>query len=88
MPVPLLHLELTTHITICKVKHKAVGISFYFSIIFFSISCMMSSCFYACLCEFAVSWSCSPSFSPSVGEMVVEDAAVLQCNITGLTSVS
>uniref|UniRef100_H3D5I0 Fibronectin type-III domain-containing protein n=1 Tax=Tetraodon nigroviridis TaxID=99883 RepID=H3D5I0_TETNG len=34
----------------------------------------------------AVGWSTAPSFSPLLGEMVVEDTTLLQCNITGLTS--
>ncbi|KAF3704505.1 Ankyrin repeat and fibronectin type-III domain-containing protein 1 [Channa argus] len=34
--------------------------------------------------EHAMSWSCAPSFSPLVGEMVVENTSLLQCNITGL----
>lgn len=36
----------------------------------------------------AVGWSTAPSFSPLLGEMVVEDSTLLQCNITGLTAVS
>lgn len=35
-----------------------------------------------------VSWSSNPSFSPLLGEMIVDDATQLECNITGLTSVS
>lgn len=37
---------------------------------------------------FEVSWSSNPSFSPHLGEMIVDDATQLQCNITGLTPVS
>lgn len=37
---------------------------------------------------FEVSWSGNPSFSPLLGEMIVDDATQLECNITGLTSVS
>lgn len=35
----------------------------------------------------AVGWSTAPSFSTLLGEMVVEDTTLLQCNIPGLTSV-
>lgn len=37
---------------------------------------------------FTVSWSTAVSLSPLLGETVVEDTTMLQCNITGLTSVS
>lgn len=40
------------------------------------------------MCSFAVSWSDAPLLNPVLGEMVVEDTSLLQCNITGLTSVS
>lgn len=40
------------------------------------------------VCSFAVSWSDAPLLNPLLGEMVVEDTTLLQCNITGLTSVS
>lgn len=36
----------------------------------------------------AVGWSAAPSFSPLLGELVVEDTTLLQYNITGLTAVS
>ncbi|XP_026206829.1 ankyrin repeat and fibronectin type-III domain-containing protein 1 isoform X1 [Anabas testudineus] len=39
----------------------------------------------AVVTKYKVSWSCAPSFSPLVGEMVVEDTTLLQCNITGLS---
>lgn len=35
-----------------------------------------------------VSWSSSPSLSPLLGEVLVEDTSLLQCNITDLTPVS
>lgn len=37
---------------------------------------------------FEVSWSSAPLFSPLLGETIVDDTTLLQCNITGLTSVS
>eukprot|EP00064_Thunnus_orientalis_P007862 superscaffoldBa00000897_g7884 len=40
----------------------------------------------AVVTKYKVSWSCAPSFSPLLGEMVVEDTTMLQCNISGLTS--
>ncbi|XP_034049791.1 ankyrin repeat and fibronectin type-III domain-containing protein 1 [Thalassophryne amazonica] len=40
----------------------------------------------AVVTKYKVSWSCSPSFSPLLGETMVEDITLLQCNITGLTS--
>ncbi|XP_028991252.1 ankyrin repeat and fibronectin type-III domain-containing protein 1 isoform X2 [Betta splendens] len=40
----------------------------------------------AVVTKYKVSWSCSPSFIPLAGEALVEDAALLQCTITGLTS--
>ncbi|XP_059180611.1 ankyrin-repeat and fibronectin type III domain-containing 1 [Centropristis striata] len=40
----------------------------------------------AVVTKYKVSWSTSPSLSPLLGEMLVEDTTVLQCNITGLTS--
>ncbi|XP_060951586.1 ankyrin repeat and fibronectin type-III domain-containing protein 1 [Limanda limanda] len=40
----------------------------------------------AVVTKYKVSWSSSPSFSPLLGETVVEDTDLLQCNITGLTS--
>lgn len=40
--------------------------------------------FYGC----TVSWSTAVSLSPLLGETLVEDTNMLQCNITGLTSVS
>ena len=43
---------------------------------------------FCCLCVSTVSWSSAPSLSPLLGEMVVEDTTLLQCNITGLVSVS
>ncbi|XP_049916701.1 ankyrin repeat and fibronectin type-III domain-containing protein 1 isoform X1 [Epinephelus moara] len=39
----------------------------------------------AVVTKYKVSWSSSPSLSPLLGEMVVEDTTLLQCNITGLT---
>lgn len=45
-------------------------------------------CIYENVFFSAVGWSTAPSFSPLLGEMVVEDTTLLQCNITGLTSVS
>lgn len=41
-----------------------------------------------CVFVFAVGWSCAPSFGSLLGEMLVEDISLLQCNISGLTSVS
>ncbi|CAB1443949.1 unnamed protein product, partial [Pleuronectes platessa] len=40
----------------------------------------------AVVTKYKVSWSSSPCFSPLLGETVVEDTDLLQCNITGLTS--
>uniref|UniRef100_A0A8C2Z7A9 Fibronectin type-III domain-containing protein n=1 Tax=Cyclopterus lumpus TaxID=8103 RepID=A0A8C2Z7A9_CYCLU len=40
----------------------------------------------AVVTKYKVSWSSAPSLSPLLGEMVVEDTTLLQCNITGLTS--
>uniref|UniRef100_A0A8C6ST33 Fibronectin type-III domain-containing protein n=1 Tax=Neogobius melanostomus TaxID=47308 RepID=A0A8C6ST33_9GOBI len=39
----------------------------------------------AVITKYKVSWSSSPTLSPLLGEMVVEDTTQLQCNITGLT---
>lgn len=45
--------------------------------------------FWIVLCYgFTVSWSTAVSLSPLLGETVVEDTTMLQCNLTGLTSVS
>ncbi|KAM6951317.1 ankyrin repeat and fibronectin type-III domain-containing protein 1 isoform 2-T2 [Aplochiton taeniatus] len=35
--------------------------------------------------KYKVGWSCAPSFSPMLGEVVVEDTSLLQCHIAGLT---
>ncbi|KAM3859677.1 ankyrin repeat and fibronectin type-III domain-containing protein 1 [Diretmus argenteus] len=40
----------------------------------------------AVVTKYKVGWSYSPSFSPLLGEIVVEDTTLPQCNITGLTS--
>ncbi|XP_029703127.1 ankyrin repeat and fibronectin type-III domain-containing protein 1 isoform X3 [Takifugu rubripes] len=40
----------------------------------------------AVVTKYKVGWSTAPSFSPLLGEMVVEDTTLLQCNITGLTA--
>nr|XP_020461770.1 ankyrin repeat and fibronectin type-III domain-containing protein 1-like isoform X2 [Monopterus albus] len=40
----------------------------------------------AVVTKYKVSWSSAPSFSPLLGEIVVEDTTLQQCNITGLTS--
>ncbi|XP_023196155.1 ankyrin repeat and fibronectin type-III domain-containing protein 1-like isoform X1 [Xiphophorus maculatus] len=40
----------------------------------------------AVVTKYKVCWSAAPSFSPMLGEMMVDDAAVPQCSITGLTS--
>ncbi|CAG5907725.1 unnamed protein product [Menidia menidia] len=40
----------------------------------------------AVVTKYKVSWSSSPSFSPLLGEMLVDDTSLLQCIITGLTS--
>ncbi|XP_005748523.1 uncharacterized protein ankfn1b isoform X3 [Pundamilia nyererei] len=40
----------------------------------------------AVVTKYKVSWSGNPSFSPLLGEMIVDDATQLECNITGLTS--
>ncbi|XP_037319022.2 ankyrin repeat and fibronectin type-III domain-containing protein 1 isoform X1 [Pungitius pungitius] len=40
----------------------------------------------AVVTKYKVSWSTAPSLSPLLGEMVVEDTALLQGNIAGLTS--
>ncbi|XP_069011849.1 ankyrin repeat and fibronectin type-III domain-containing protein 1 isoform X1 [Embiotoca jacksoni] len=40
----------------------------------------------AVVTKYKVSWSSDPSFSPLLGEMVVDDTTLLQCSITGLTS--
>ncbi|XP_029954749.1 ankyrin repeat and fibronectin type-III domain-containing protein 1 [Salarias fasciatus] len=40
----------------------------------------------AVVTKYKVSWSSVPSFSPLLGETVVDDTTQLQCNITGLTS--
>ncbi|KAI9536640.1 hypothetical protein NQZ68_031714 [Dissostichus eleginoides] len=40
----------------------------------------------AVVTKYKVSWSSAPSLSPLLGEMLVEDTTLLQCNITGLTS--
>ncbi|XP_053720627.1 ankyrin repeat and fibronectin type-III domain-containing protein 1 isoform X1 [Synchiropus splendidus] len=40
----------------------------------------------AVVTKYKVSWSSAPSFTPPLGEMVVEDTSLLQCDITGLTS--
>ncbi|XP_046888294.1 ankyrin repeat and fibronectin type-III domain-containing protein 1 [Hypomesus transpacificus] len=39
----------------------------------------------AVVTKYKVVWSVSPSFSPQLGELLLEDTSVLQCNITGLT---
>ncbi|TSO57263.1 Ankyrin repeat and fibronectin type-III domain-containing protein 1 [Bagarius yarrelli] len=38
----------------------------------------------AIITKYRVVWSSSPSFSPLLGEIVVEDTTLLQCEITGL----
>ncbi|XP_078793470.1 ankyrin repeat and fibronectin type-III domain-containing protein 1 [Oryzias latipes] len=40
----------------------------------------------AVVTKYKVSWSSAPSFSPILGEMIVDDTSLLQCHITGLTS--
>ncbi|KAM7370905.1 hypothetical protein PAMP_010415 [Pampus punctatissimus] len=40
----------------------------------------------AVVTKYKVSWSCVPSFNPLLGEMVLEDTTLLQCNISGLAS--
>ncbi|XP_037393188.1 ankyrin repeat and fibronectin type-III domain-containing protein 1 [Pygocentrus nattereri] len=40
----------------------------------------------AVVTKYRVVWSGSPSFSPPLGELVVEDTTLLQCDITGLTA--
>ncbi|XP_076616806.1 ankyrin repeat and fibronectin type-III domain-containing protein 1 isoform X2 [Chaetodon auriga] len=40
----------------------------------------------AVVTKYKVGWSSEPSLTPLLGEMVVEDTTLLQCNITGLTS--
>ncbi|XP_047233308.1 uncharacterized protein LOC124875292 isoform X2 [Girardinichthys multiradiatus] len=39
----------------------------------------------AVVTKYKVSWSSSPSFSPMLGEIIVDDTTSPQCNITGLT---
>ncbi|XP_056153692.1 ankyrin repeat and fibronectin type-III domain-containing protein 1 isoform X2 [Lampris incognitus] len=39
----------------------------------------------AVVTKYKVGWSYSPSFSPLLGEVLVEDTTLLQCSITGLT---
>ncbi|KAF5889587.1 ankyrin repeat and fibronectin type-III domain-containing protein 1-like isoform X1 [Clarias magur] len=38
----------------------------------------------AIITKYRVVWSSSPSFSPLLGEIVIEDTTLLQCDITGL----
>ncbi|KAL2078456.1 hypothetical protein ACEWY4_026141 [Coilia grayii] len=40
----------------------------------------------ATVTKYKVEWSSSPSFSPILGDIVVEDTTHLQCDISGLTS--
>lgn len=46
---------------------------------------LLNDCLLVC---FSVSWSSVPSFTPLLGETVIEDVTQLQYDITGLTAVS